>query len=354
MKRITSVILLFCCGVVGLFAQAELQPVALVKLTKTEPITVKQLKTEVQKLEAQSGRTLTLDERKQVLEVMINKRLALQAAERDKVIVSDAELNQQLQQSRALMAQSLGRQPTDAEFEAAVKKETGYDLATYKEELRKELTVQKYLLTQKKDLIQSIKAPTEAEIKDFYELNKAKLVRPDTVRFSMIFVPAGNDAASKAKAKELAEKLAKEIGGNPAKFDEVVLKGQTPNAGYQAGDGGYLPKSAEAQQIVGTEFMNVAFSLKQGEVSRLLENQKGYQIIKVTETYSQKVLELDDIVLELDDIYQLGTRITVREYIGNMLLQQRQQAVLEKASNELVAELRKGNPFQIFEKNIAW
>lgn len=329
-------------------AQTDLQPVALVTLTKTEPITVKQLKAEVQKIEAQTRKTLSIDERKQILDVMINERLALQAAERDKITVSDAEINQQLQQARASMAQSLGRQPTDAEFESAIKQETGMDLASYKEQMRRLATVQRYLMTKKQDLLQSIKKPTENEIKNFYELNKAKLVRPDTIRFSMIFIPYGNDAASKAKAKDLADKMVKDIGTSPSKFDEAVLRGQVANSGYQAGDGGYLPKTAEAQNIVGSDFMNVAFSLKQGEVSRLIENSKGYQIIKVTEAYSQKTLDLEDV-------YQLGSKVTVHDYIGNLLYQQNQQVVFDKASKELVDELRNGGKsFKIFDKNIAY
>ncbi|MFQ3546874.1 MAG: peptidyl-prolyl cis-trans isomerase [Termitinemataceae bacterium] len=348
MKRNVLVSLLFIAVGALASAQTDLQSVALVKLTKTEPITVKQLKTEVQKIEAQTGKNLSIDERKQVLDVMINERLALQAAERDKIVISDAEVTQQLQQARSAMAQSIGRQPTDAEFEGAIKQQTGLDLASYKDQLKRQMTIQKYLMTKKQALLQSIKEPTEQEIKNFYDLNKAKLVRPDTVRFSMIFIPYGNDTDSKKKAKDLADRLVKDIGTNPAKFDEAVLKGQSPAAGYQAGDGGYLPKTAEAQKIVGSDFMNVAFSLKQGEVSRLIENVKGYQMIKITEMYSQKILELDDI-------YQLGSRLTVREYISNILLQEKQQAVFDQASKELVDELRAGGKsFQVFEKNIAY
>ena len=348
MKRNVLLMLFVLIAAALVSAQTDLQPAALVKLTKTEPITVKQLKAEVQKIEAQTGKKLTNDERKQVLDVMINERLALQAAERDKVTVSDAEINQQLQQARSAMAQSIGRQPTDAEFESAIKQQTGMDLASYKDQLKRLSTVQKYLMTKKQDILQSIKKPSEAEIKNFYDLNKAKLVRPDTVRFSMIFIPYGNDAAAKAKAKELADKLVKDIGTSPSKFDEAALRGQSATAGYQAGDGGYLPKTAEAQSIVGPEFMTVAFSLKQGEVSRLIENSKGYQIIKITETYGQKTLDLDDI-------YQLGSKVTVHDYIENLLYQQNQQAAFDRASKELVDELRAGGKsFQIFEDRIAY
>jgi hypothetical protein len=44
----------------------------------------------------------------------------------------------------------------------------------------------------------------------------------------------------------------------------------------------------------------------------------------------------------------------VRDYIGNGLLQERQQAVLTQASEELITELRAGKTFQVFEQNLAW
>lgn len=329
------------------FAQSELQPAAIVKLAKTEPISVKQFKAEVQRLEAQTKRSLTADERREILDVMINERLALQAADRDKIFITDNEVNQQIQQLRGQMAAQLKRQPTDAEFEAAVKEETGQTLAEYKEQLRRQMTVQKYVLTKKRSTFEGIASPTEDEIKAEYELNKAKFLRPETVRFTMIYVPIGSGADGKTKAKGIADRLIKEIGTSGNKFDEAVLKAQVPGADYRAGEGGYLPKTAEAQRVVGPEFLNAAFDLKIGEVSRLLENTQSFQLIKVTEVYAQKMLELTDL-------YQLGGRATVRDYIGNRLLQSRQAKAVDTATKEIVDELRAGKTYQIFEKNLNW
>jgi parvulin-like peptidyl-prolyl isomerase len=268
----------------------------------------------------------------------------MQASERDKITVSDNDVNTQLTQLKNNMAQSLGRQPTDAEFGQAIRNETGLDLPAFREQLKKQLLIQKYLVEKKKDTISSLKVPTEDEIRNAYNLSKSQMVRPETVRFSMIQV-AFTDAASKTKAKEIADRLAREIGTNTARFDENLAKGQTPTAEFQSGDGGYLPRNAQAQQVVGADFMNTAFNLKQGEVSKVIEGGRGYQIIKITETYEQKNLELDDI-------FQLGTKMTVRDYIGNSILQEREQAAIEKATQELVTELRAGNPYQIMEANI--
>jgi parvulin-like peptidyl-prolyl isomerase len=348
MKRLFAVVLGLAILPALAFAQLiDLQPAATVKLVRTEPILVKQLKAEVAKLEAQAQRVLTADERRQVLDVMINERLALQAAERDKVVVTDAELAAQLEQSRSQMAAQLGRAPTDAEFEAAVKSETGLDLAAYKAKLKTQYIIQKYLLFKYKDVIQGIQNPTQAEIQAAYDLAKAKLVRPDTIRFAMIFIPFPAGADGRAKAQATADRLLKEINGLPGKFDELAMRGQAAGLDYQAGDGGYLPRSTEAQQVVGADFMAAAFSLKVGEVSKLLENVRGFQIIKVTETYIQKTLELSDP-------YQLGQRGTVAEYLASLLLQSRQQETIDRVTKQLVEELRKGDSFQVFDKALVW
>jgi len=346
MKRIIFVLLGFFT-VLPCFSQSNLQAAATVNLTKTEAITVGQLRTEVQRMEKASGKTLTKAERLQVLDVIINERLVIQAAERDRIMVTENEVNQQIDQLKNVLAQQLGRKPTDAEFSQAVMNESGLDVPAFREQLRRQLIVQKYLMAKKGDLINSIKMPTDQEIQNEYTLLKNELVRPETIRFSMIQVLYGSDAAARTKAKALADSLVKEINNDPAKFDEVAQRSVSPNSGYQAGDAGYLPRNQEARNFVGQAFMDTAFSLKQGQVSRLIEGKEAYQIIKVTENYAGKQLELTDIL-------QFGTRVTVRDYIGQGLLNQRQQAILKQASEEIVKDLRSGKTFQVFENNINW
>ena len=364
MKRFCIFLILVLFTGTGIFAQADLQPVAIVRLTKSEPITVKQLKSEIEKLiytdlanrmgrapttqeVARGVDSLTTAQRKEALDAMINERLAIQAAERDRITVTDNELNQQINQLRTQMVEATGRQPTEDEFAQAIRAQFGQDMPTFREWVRRQMTVEKYLMSKKQNIITSITQPTEAEIVSFYNLAKAQFIRPDTIRFSMIQVPYGADTASKARAKETADRLTREIGSNPGRFDEAVVRGQAPNSGYMAGDGGYLPLNLEARQVAGGEFIDVAMRLKQGEVSRLIEGIRGYQIIKVTETLSQKNLELDDIL-------QPGRAGTVRQYISSNLLQQKQEEVLAKATAELVSELRTGNPFQVMEANLNW
>jgi len=349
MKRAVFLLFLGLFPAIFGFAQSDLQPAATVNLVRSEVITVKQLRTEVERMEKGAGRPLTQAERLQLLDTMINERLAVQAAERDRITITENEVNAQIQELRSNLARSLGRQPTDAEFSKAILDSSGMDLAAFRESLRKQMITQKYLMTKKESTFKSIKVPTEEDIRTAYNLNKAQFIRSETIRFSMIQVPYGADAASRAKAKELADRLAKEIGTSALKFDEVFVRGQAPNSGYIAADGGYLPRTADAQRVVGQNFLNTAFSLKQGEVSKLMEGVpgSGFQIIKVTESYGMKNLELDDIL-------DLASRTTVRNYIGNVMLQERQQLILAQATQELVTDLRKNNPFRIYQDNIKW
>jgi parvulin-like peptidyl-prolyl isomerase len=347
MKRVVFFTMFSLFTAVWCFAQSDLQPAAIVNLIRSEPITVKQYRTEVERVEKSVLRSLSDKERRDVLDLMINERLFIQAAEKDKITVSENEVTQQINQLRNQLVQSIGRQPTDAEFATAIKNETGLEMPAFRDQARRQLITQKYLMSKKQSSFDNIKAPSDADITNAYNLTKSSFVRPDTVRFSMIQIDYGPDAASKTRAKELADKLIKEIGSSPSKFDEVFIRGQAPNSGYQAGDGGYLPRNMEAAKVVGNDFITTAFNLKQSEVSKLMEGVRGYQIIKITETYAQKNLELDDI-------FQLGSRVTVRSYIGNTLLQERKMEALSKATQELIDDLRKGKPFQIFERNLSW
>ncbi|MCL2599892.1 MAG: peptidylprolyl isomerase [Treponema sp.] len=350
MKRIAFLVLVSSCLVTAVFAQAGLQPAAVVNLIRSEPITVGQLRTEVERMERALGQPLNGQQRREVLDAMINERLVLQAAERDRMAISENELNQHINQLRAQMVPLLGRQPTDAEFATAVRNETGLELPAFREQTRRQLTQQNYLFTQKRALFEGVRPPADAEIVSMFELTRSQFVRPETVRVSMIQVPYGTDAASRTRARQQIDALAREIGNSAARFTEVITRSQAPNSNFQGGDFGFLPRNLEAVQRLGQTFVNTAFGLRPGEISRVIEGPpgSGYQILKVTESHVMRSLELDDQI-------QPGSPITVRTYIANVMMRDRQMTVFAQAANELHTELRAGGrTFQVFEANINW
>jgi len=348
-KRIAFLVFVSAIFVSHAFAQAGLQPAAVVNLIRSEPITVGQLRTEVERMERALGQSLNGQQRREVLDAMINERLVLQAAERDRVTVTENELNQHINQFRAQMTPMLGRLPTDAEFATAVRNQTGLELPAFREQTRRQLIQQRYLFSQKQELLESARPPTEVEIASMFELTRSQFVRPETVRLSMIQVPFGPDAASRSRARQQIETLSREIGNSTARFNEVVTRAQAPNSGFQGGDFGFMPRNLEAVQRLGQDFVNTAFGLRPGEISRVMEGPpgSGYQLIQVTELHMMRSLELDDAL-------QPGSPITVRTYIANVMMQERQMSVFAQAANELHTSLRAGRTFQVFEANLNW
>ncbi|MDR2759294.1 MAG: peptidyl-prolyl cis-trans isomerase [Spirochaetaceae bacterium] len=338
MKRLLSICLLFLLIPALGFTQTDLQTIATVNLIRSEPIMVKQLRTETEKIEA--GRTLSTEEKRklrlEILNLMIDEKLILQAAEQERISVTENELNSYFQQIRASITQSLGKRPTDTEFASLIKGQTGMELPAYRDLIRKQLVAQQYLRSKKPGLESSVKAPTEAEILDTYNLYKTQFVQPDTVRFSYIQVPLGGGATAveKNQARESADRILRDIGSNTAKFDEAVIRGQTQGAGYISEEGRYLPRNPQLLDSVGQNFLNIAFSLPQGAISGVIETPQGFLIIKITGTYEMKTLTLNDVLL------QPGPPMTVREQIAGTLTQRRLQEATIKAQEELIAELR--------------
>ena len=121
MKRIivaTLLVFFFCAGV---FAQADLQVLAVVKLKGSEPITLGTLKSRVAMYEKQRGGVkLSVAEKKEVLDSIIDEKLVLQAAEKAGLTVTDTQVDQAFQNYLSNMA---GAPITEAQFDQMLQKQ---------------------------------------------------------------------------------------------------------------------------------------------------------------------------------------------------------------------------------------
>ncbi|MDR0878320.1 MAG: peptidyl-prolyl cis-trans isomerase [Treponema sp.] len=396
--------------------------VADLSLVRSEPIYVQQLRTEAQKMVRDSLvqelrrrptdaeintilENLTFPDRRQMLDMMINEKLVLQAAERDKVTISDNEIDQQL---RATMAQVAGRMPTNTELTQAIKTETGLELPAYRDQIRSKALAQKYteqyivqqaaasvsdreinneIQNFKTELAaQAGRAPTDKEFDDFlatqgmdlsslrrqitvqkylvsmgggdpsqeavlayyneYIERQGPFVRPATISFDYIQIPFPNTAA-KAAAKTRAEDLAKKIGSNTSVFNAEFANATASNS---SGSLRYIPLSIEdprVEQGFGKEFVDKATPLAEGKVSGVIEGPQTFFIIKVTSKFPQENLKLDDI-------FRLGSAATLREMISSQLMQRSVVSGSEKATQALVKNLRDEASVKVYENLLVW
>ena len=182
----------------SVFAQTTLQPIAEVKLSARAPITLGQLKTRVSALEKELGRKMTVEERKQTLDGLINEKLIVQAAEKDGIKIMDSEVNNYFNE---YVSSQLGKQVTEADFAQLIKENTnmsldeymkaqnGMTLAEFKNFLRTQLTAQAYVMQKKQKELQSIASPSDDQIRSYYEVNKQSFVQPDTVQLFLAVAP---------------------------------------------------------------------------------------------------------------------------------------------------------------------
>ena len=345
MKRFMVFLCIFLMVSVFGFAQIDLQTVAIINLSRTETINVKQFKEYVswetfqKALSTQNDNArLTDNERRQALETLVNLYLACQAAEKEKIIVADKEINQEfdkiIKDFTDGLAQMIGRAPTDAEIDAELLKRTGITRPALKEIMKRTIITQNYLGEKKQSLFGAIKQPTETEILAIYNDAKSKngFIRPDTARIRMIVVPYRN-ASEKTGAQNKANELARQIGSDPGKFDETARDFIKPNSGYHTTEG-FIYKDERIRQAMGAALVDAVFALKQGAVSKVVELPDGFYIIKIMEAYRSKTLALDDIY-DLRD----PRSITVRQFIASVELQQRYLDTLQQAQAELITEL---------------
>ncbi|MDR0599675.1 MAG: peptidyl-prolyl cis-trans isomerase [Treponema sp.] len=336
MKRMILFLRVFPLFAGAVFAQSNIQTVATVRLTKTEAITLGQLKAEVEKMEKLAGRTLTPEERREVLEGMVNNKLVLQAAERDLKPpnnITDNKVNEQINLLKSQLAQQQnGRQPTDAELAKAL----GMDsMAAARAAIKDQMLMEGYLLLK----VPGLKNPqvSDKEITDFYNNNKAEFAVPEIVGYSALVFGYKTDAEKQA-ARGRANQLAGEIKGNVNTFDAKILQygGAQENASIAAGRGS-LPRNYPGYP---EEFLKVVFTLEQGKVSEVLDlpPEKRFLILKITDKYPSRTLGLNDSTgVQSPD----GKTVTVRMYIQGGLAQQKRMELLPKAQEDIIAALRK-------------
>ncbi|MCR5612623.1 SurA N-terminal domain-containing protein [Treponema sp.] len=339
MKRLLCATFLSVAALFSMTAQANLQPLVVVKLNGTETISLKDLKDTVETYQSQAGRKFTVEEKKQLLESLIDQKLIVQAAKKEGITFSDSQIDQYY---LANMSQMVGRQVTEKEFADIIRQtqnktvdeflvsQVRMNVAQYKAYLRNQLTAQQYVLTKKQAEINAVQ-PTDKEIRDFYELNKSKLVWNDMVHMFLISVQKGSDAAA-AKAK--IQKMISDYTAGKLTIEAMREAMKNPAAaGYVAGDM-MVEKTEQYAQVLGVPYERVLqiFQEPLKKASDLKETDADYQFYILLEKYNAKMLGISDII-------QPGSTLTVYEYIKQNLTNQKRSLALIKAVQDLSTEL---------------
>jgi peptidyl-prolyl cis-trans isomerase C len=244
--------------------------------------------------------------RQAALDALIDKELLWQEALRRGVVISDATVQSQVDQTRQAMggAQVFARRLEDA----------GFDEAAYIEYTRRDLAAQQVFSE-----LTRVDAPDEQQVRAFFEEHRAEMNRSEEiqVRHILIKVPQGAEASTVATARLRLEAMRKKISEG-ADFASVARSDSEDASASQGGDLGYFPRGRMLP-----EFEAAAFALAPGAISEPVRTAVGWHLI-----YLQNRMEAANVTEEqgLD---------MVRAYLA------RQKQV--KARLQVLAQLRSSN-----------
>ena len=350
--RLSALLALLSILATSIAAQSIDPPTATIHLHTVDVITQRQLRSQIELVEARTGQPITAPQRIQLVDLLIGETLVEQEAKRLNLVVSDVEVFARIEQLRAQHGQqlNLGRSLSGTEYRAIVA-QNGLAWDIYLGELRKGMIQQRYVARLAPPALQNLASPTAQEVNQFYEANKTTLfVQPDLVRFRHVYVDTrtlGPD--ERAQARTRADDILRELR-NGATFDEQVVKYSDDDASrYNGGTfGAYLRRDDRAtSQLLGSSFFEAPFGMQVGEVSTVLQSNVGFHIIEVIEKIGATILALDDPVSP-------QTNSRVRDQIALLLANNRQTVAYSQALLAAINDLRSRADVRVFEQNLHW
>jgi len=176
---------------------------------------------------------------------------------------------------------------SDKEFKKSLK-DLGKTQKDLKTEITKGVHIDAFL---EKELYSNI-VVTEDEKKKEYKKNKDKFEVKEQIRAAHILISVSDKATKKQKkeAKKLAKELRKRAAGGE---DFAMLARQNSydtTTARRGGDLGYFEKGAMVK-----EFEKAAFKLKKDQISKVVESDYGYHIIKLLDKREGRRMKYEEV-----------------------------------------------------------
>ena len=335
MKRFFLSVFLMTVLAAGAFSQDSLdQRVAIVNYSKTENITRKQLDNTMEVLK-RSG----IDKSEQeVLEVMVEDVLLRQGAEKEGIQVSEAEV-------LSMVRKELGAEPNvpDDKIKEFIAQRMGVSWNVYADKIKTTMAMQSFVRKVKGTKLANIPAPTQDEIRRFYDENTKQFFLPKSVKLDHIYVDTRSlNTADAQKARERIDGYSKQIGSKSSEFDKLVEFSDDSASKYNNGRFGTIRiDDARQRKFMGDEFFDKVFAMKKGEISPVIKSTVGFHIVRVVDVMEPRLLDINEKLSEEQNV-------TVRDRISQYLTEKKKDVVFKDCVKELTNELKKKASIKYF------
>lgn len=214
-----------------------------------------------------------------ILEELLFQKLMLNQAEMDSLTVTDAEVDAEMNRR---ISELIGRAGSQEKLESIFNK----SMSQIKDELRR-LVREKSLQDQVRSNLLKGVAVTPAEVRAYYRsIPRDSVPMVDTKYEIMQIVkrpPISID--EKLEVKDQLYQIRKRILNGESSFSTMaILYSEDPGSAKKGGELGFTGKGEFAP-----EFETVAFNLREGEISEVVETQFGFHIIQLIEKRGEYV-----------------------------------------------------------------
>jgi peptidyl-prolyl cis-trans isomerase C len=246
-------------------------------LVNGKPIPVTQVQELAQDI-ARSAQASLADVWKDALEQLVTAELLVQEANAKGIKVSEADVDQEIRDLRALgaghpLAEWANKTPA----------------ARLREEVRRSLLVDKLLAREARVQIDP------KQVEEYYREHQERFQRPPMVRASHILVKI--EGGDRAGAQQRAEELRKRAQQGED-FSALARQfSQDPLTKDKGGDLGFFPEHP-------TPLAKAAFRLNEGEISEVIETPYGLHVLKVTGKRPAGIAPLEEVFNDIKDMLE--------------------------------------------------
>jgi parvulin-like peptidyl-prolyl isomerase len=271
---ISSIFLLMALSTAGCHREDKNLPPGVLAQVNEEFISLEEFNTELQDMKLEHGKLPedreSLDQLKTAfLDQIMNRKLILGEAGRMGIQVSEEEINNTI----LLLRRDYARGSFKAMLEAR-----GLSFGEWKRRLTEKLLAEKVIRT-----VSQFNSPIDDKsVRQYYEKHLTEYSFPEQVRARQIVVATEDEAIKilrNLRKGEDFEKLAKEESLMPERL--------------YGGDLGFFAHGEMPEPF------DEVFSLKVGEVSKVIKSNYGYHIFKVEEKVEAKVRDFDEVKDEI-------------------------------------------------------
>jgi parvulin-like peptidyl-prolyl isomerase len=243
-----------------------------------------------------------------IVDALLNRALLQFFLDREKVAVTDAQIDQEIDKFRQQLKES-ERSLNDA------LSDMGLTLAEFRQQMTLGVRWNKYVQSKTND----------QALRDYFQKN-IDLFTGAQVKASHILIKIDPDASEDAKvqAKQKLVDLKKQISDKKMTFAEAANKYSEDDGNRETPDGGNLDYFTKRGQYIDA-FCDAAFALNVGEISDPVETEYGYHLILVTDRKKGQELTYDTE----------GVKPAIQERYGPELQQQSIDSVRKTAKIEI-------------------